>query len=217
MWPQERQRQAPREPEGTSPCGDRGQAPSQQWKRGGGREALVDVSQKQPTTVLVPFALVRLSSGMSRVASLGVILLQDLEEGSTGPQDPQANHLSLGLSGPRKDQGFGCASGCASVCLCPCASVCICVCVCVSADLSQPQRGRLDPSAQGGVVNSGCLPAEPLVSCRRRGRGLPQLLPGSQGPEPAGAEDPGPTDTGLGAQPQSHCPVGSAQGHRAPL
>ena len=110
----------------------------------------MDASQKQPTTVLVPFALVRLSSGMSRVASLGVILLQDLEEGSTGPQDPQANHLSLGLSGPRKDQGFGCASGCASVCLCPCASVCICVCVCVSADLSQPQRGRLDPSAQGG-------------------------------------------------------------------
>ena len=41
-------------------------------------------------TVLVPFALVPLSSGMSRVASLEVILLQDLEEGSTGPQDPQA-------------------------------------------------------------------------------------------------------------------------------
>ena len=62
-------------------------------------------------TVLVPFALVPLSSGMSRVTSLEVILLQDLEEGSTGPQDPQANHLSLGLSGLRKDQVLGiCAS-----------------------------------------------------------------------------------------------------------
>ena len=42
------------------------------------------------------------------------------------------------------------------------------------------------------VVNSGCVPAELLVSCRRRARGLPRLLPGAQGPEPAGAEDLGP-------------------------
>ena len=75
-------------------------------------------------TVLVPFALVPLSSGMSRVASLEVILLQDLEEGSTGPQDPQANHLSLGLSGLRKDQVLG-VYACVPVCVC----VCICVCV----------------------------------------------------------------------------------------
>lgn len=178
----------------------------------------MDVSQKQPTTVLVPFALVRLSSGMSRVASLDVILLQDLEEGSTGPQDPQANHLSLGLSGPRKDQGFGCASGCASVCVYVRVPLCVSVCASVCLQTSPSRReGGLTPRPKEVVVNSGCLPAEPLVSCRRRGRGLPQLLPGSQGPEPAGAEDPGPTDTGLGAQPQSHCPVGSAQGHRAPL
>lgn len=137
----------------------------------------MDASQKQPTTVLVPFALVWLSSGMSRVASPDVILLQDLEEGSTGPQDPQANHLSLGLSGPRKDQGFGCGRVCASVCvcLCPCASVCICVCVCVSEDVSQPQRGRLDPSAQGG---GGKLRVPP----RRASRILP---PPREGPASA--------------------------------
>lgn len=49
-----------------SPCRARGQAPSQEWKRGGGREALVDASQKQPMTMLVPFALIRLSSGTSQ-------------------------------------------------------------------------------------------------------------------------------------------------------
>lgn len=149
-------------------------------------------------TVLLPFAVVPLSSGMSRVASLEVILLEDLEEGSTGPQDLQANHLSLGLSGLRKDRGFGCVCMCA--CVCVCASVCVClrvcvgvcasvcICVCVSADLREGGF-TLRPEE---VVNSGCVPAEPLVSCRRRARGLPRLLPGAQGPEPAGAENLGP-------------------------
>lgn len=135
----------------------------------------MDASQKQPTTVLVPFALVRLSSGMSRVASLDVILLQDLEEGSTGPQDPQANHLSLGLSAEKRPGVWVCERVCLCVCLCPCASVCICVCVCVSADLSQPQRGRLDPSAQGG---GGKLRVPP----RRASRVLP---PPREGPASA--------------------------------
>lgn len=155
----------------------------------------MDASQKQPTTRLVPFALVRLSSGMSRVASPDVILLQDLEEGSTGPQDPQANHLSLGLSGPRKDQGFGCGRLCAPVCVCVYVRVPLCVSVCASVCLQTSpslREGGLTPRPKEVVVNSGCLPAEPLVSCRRRARGLPRLLPGSQGPESAGAEGLGP-------------------------
>lgn len=94
----------------------------------------MDVSQKQPTTVLVPFALVRLSSGMSRVASLDVILLQDLEEGSTGPQDPQANHLSLGLSAEKRPGVWVCER----VCLCVSMSVCLCVYLCVRLCVCRP-------------------------------------------------------------------------------
>ena len=50
----------------------------------------MDASQKQPMTVLVPFALSRLSSRMSQESlPWESSSLQDLEEGSTGPQGPQ--------------------------------------------------------------------------------------------------------------------------------
>ena len=111
---------------------------------------------------------------------------------------------------------------CVRVCvrLCTRASVGapLCVSVCVSADLSQPQRGRLDPAAGGGGE-----PRVPLKSCCRRARGLPRLLRGRTGARAGGRRGPGPgdcrgpTDIGPGAQPQSHCPVGSALGHRAAL
>lgn len=147
--------------------------------------------------------------------------------GSHPPAGRPANDLSLGLAVTKKDQGIGCA--CLCVCACVCASVyaCLCVylcvrlCVCLQTSPSRREGGltrRLEE-----VVNSGCVPAEPLKSCCRRARGLPRLLRGRTGARAGGRRGPGPrdcpgpTDTGPGAQPQSHCPVGSAQGHRAPL
>ena len=160
----------------------------------------MDATQKQPTT--------------DRAAALcsGPAFLRDVPSGFTGSHPPGGpgggKHWASGppsqSSEPgalraEKRPGFWvcvhvclCVCVCASVCVClrVCVGVCasVCICVCVSADLREGGF-TLRPEE---VVNSGCVPAEPLVSCRRRARGLPRLLPGAQGPEPAGAENLGP-------------------------
>lgn len=168
-----------------------------------------------------PLALVWLSSGMSRVASPDVILSCRTWRRKHWAPGPPSQSSEPGALRAEKDQGFGCGRVCTvCVCLCPCA-LCVSVCASVCLKTSPSLRGRLDPSAQEVVVNSGCLPAEPLVSCRRRAGACLGFSPGSQGLSrraprtwsPGTARGP----TIAGAQPQSHWPVGSAQGHRAPL
>ena len=176
-----------------------------------GREE--DASRKRPMTSWCPLLSVGFPPGCPKTRFPGSHPPAGPGGGKHWAPGPPAGDRSLGRAVLTTDQGTGCAR--VRVRLCTRASA-VRLCVCVCGPLPAAERG-LDPAAGGGG-EPGCL-SRVLLSPRE---GAASAIPGRTGAPAGGRQGPGPGD--CGAPPTlaperslSHCPVGSALGHRAPL